>query len=261
MNRRQLIILLSGAITVPTFSANAQLANGMRRIGVLSGLAAEDPEGKVRVATFLRELQRLGWTDGRNVRIDIRWGGADAGKLREYAAELVGLAPDVLFATGTTSTAALVQATTDIPIVFSAVIDPVGAGYVESLARPGGNVTGFLLFEYRLSGKWLELLSEIAPGSTRVAVLRDHSQSVGIGQFAVIQAMAPSEKLELTTVNVRDAAEIERAVTAFARSTNSALIVTASALSIVIAILSSRSQPDTGCQRSIGNNYSSLAEA
>jgi len=154
-----------------------------------------------------------------------------------------------------------VQATTDIPIVFSAVIDPVGAGYVESLARPGGNVTGFLLFEYRLSGKWLELLSEIAPGSTRVAVLRDHSQSVGIGQFAVIQAMAPSEKLELTTVNVRDAAEIERAVTAFARSTNSALIVTASALSIVIAILSSRSQPDTGCQRSIGNNYSSLAEA
>ena len=179
----------------------------------------------------------MGWTDGRNVRIDTRWGAGNADDIRKYAAELVALAPDVILATGGATVAPLLQATRTVPIVFAIVPDPVGAGFVDSLARPGGNATGFMQFEYSLSGKWLELLKEIAPGVTRAAVLRDPAITAGIGQFAVIQSVAPSLGVEVSPINVRDAAEIERAVAAFARSPNGGLIVTASAL----AVRSSRS--------------------
>ena len=169
---------------------------------------------------FLQGLQQLGWTDGRNVRIDYRWGAGDADRFRRYAAELVALAPDVILASGSPSVAALQQVTRSVPIVFASVGDPVGAGYVASLARPGGNTTGFTVFEYGLSGKWLELLKEVAPGVRRAAVIRDAGVASGIGQFGAIQAMAPSVGMEVSPVNVRDAGEIERTVTAFARGPN-----------------------------------------
>jgi putative ABC transport system substrate-binding protein len=232
MRRRDVIALLGGSAAAWPLGARAQQPDRMRHIGVLSGLA-DDPEGQARVAAFRQELQRLGWTDGRNMRLDIRWGGGDAEFLRKLAAELVALAPDVLFSTGTASTGPLLQATRAVPIVFASVIDPVGAGFVESLARPGGNATGFLQFEYSLSGKWLELLREIAPGVKRAAVLRDHNLTAGIGQFAALQAVAPSGVVDFTTVNLLDHAEIERAVAAFTRYPDGGLIVTASALSIV----------------------------
>ena len=191
----------------------------MRRIGVLQGGGdADDPRSQARIAAFLQALQQLGWTDGRNVRIDNRWPAGDADKTRKYAAELVALAPDVILAIGAASMTPLLQATRTVPIVFVAVADPVGAGFVDSLSRPGGNATGFMLFEYSLSAKWLELLKQIAPGVTRAAVLRDPAITSGIGQFAVIQSVAPSVGVEVSPVNVRDAAEIERAVAAFARS-------------------------------------------
>ena len=203
----------------------------MRRIGVLMASAADDPESQARIAAFLQGLQQLGWTDGRNVRIDTRWATTDADDIRRHAAELVALAPDVILAaTGTATVAPLLQATRTVPIVFVQVIDPVGAGFVASLARPGGNATGFTIYEYGMSGKWLELLKEIAPRVTRAAVLRDPAIASGIGQFAAVQAVAPSLGVELSPVDVRDAGEIERAVTAFARSSNGGLIVTASAL-------------------------------
>ena len=195
--------------------------------------AADDPEAQARLAAFLQGLQQLGWTDGRNVRIDYRWAAGNADDIRKYAAELVALAPDVILAAGGSSVGPLLQATRTVPIVFAVVPDPVGAGFVDSLARPGGNATGFMQFEYSLSGKWLELLKEIAPGVTRAAVLRDPAITAGIGQFAVIQSVAPSLGVEVSPVNVRDAAEIERAVAAFARSANGGLIVTASALASV----------------------------
>jgi putative ABC transport system substrate-binding protein len=201
----------------------------MRYIGVLMGTAADDSESQARTAAFAQGLAQLGWVDGRNVRIDTRWATAD--DIRRHAAELAELAPDVILAaTGTLTVAPLLQATRTVPIVFVLVIDPVGAGFVASLARPGGNATGFTIFEYGMSGKWLELLKEIAPGVTRAAVLRDPAIASGIGQFAAVQALAPSLGVELSPVDVRDAAEIERAVTAFARSGNGGLIVTASAL-------------------------------
>ena len=178
----------------------------------------------------------MGWTIGRNVRIDTRWATANAAEIRRHAAELVALAPDVILASGTSTVGALLQATRTVPIVFPNVGDPVGAGFVDSLARPGGNATGFMAFEYSLSGKWLELLKEIAPGVTRVAVLRDSASPSGIGQFGVIQAVAPSLRVEVSPINVRDADEIERAVAAFARSSNGGLIVTAGAWRSVIAI-------------------------
>jgi putative tryptophan/tyrosine transport system substrate-binding protein len=203
----------------------------MRRIGVLMASAAGDWESQARVAAFLQGLQQLGWTDGRNVRIDTRWATTNADDLRRHAAELVALAPDVILAaTGTSTVAPLLQTTRTVPIVFVVVIDPVGAGFVASLARPGGNATGFTLFEYGMSGKWLELLKEIAPRVTRAAVLRDPTIASGIGQFGAVQAVAPSLGVELSPVDVRDAPEIERAVTAFARSGNGGLIVTASPL-------------------------------
>jgi putative ABC transport system substrate-binding protein len=205
----------------------------MRRVGVLINLAADDPESSARVTAFAQGLQQLGWTDGGNVRIEYRWGAGDAERIRKYATELVALAPDVMLATGIAAVAPLQQATRALPIVFVNVVDPVGAGLVANLARPGGNTTGFMLFEYGMSGKWLELLKEIVPRVTRVAVLRDPARAPGIGQFAAIQAVAPSFGVELSPVDVRDAGEIERAVTAFARSPNSGLIVTAGALTNV----------------------------
>ena len=224
--RRREFILAGGATIAWLLAAWAQQPK--RRIGVLMSMAADDPEGQARFAAFLDGLQKLGWTNGRNVRIDTRWPLGDGDRSRS-AEELVALAPDLILASASASVAALQRITRSVPIVFANVIDPVGAGFVASLARPGGNTTGFSAFEYSLSGKWLELLKEIAPNLTRAAVLRDPALAAGIGQFAAIQAMAPqSLGVELTTIDVRDPGEMERAITAFAREPNGGLIVTAS---------------------------------
>jgi ABC-type uncharacterized transport system substrate-binding protein len=233
VRRREFITLLGGTAVAWPLAARAQQSEHMRRIGVLNAQAADDPDAQTNMAAFLQGMQQLGWTDGRNVRIEHRWGAGNAANMRKYATELVGLAPDVILAPGATALAPLLQATSTVPIVFTIVPDPVGAGFVDNLARPRGNATGFMQFEYNLSGKWPELLRQIAPGVTRAAVLRDPAITAGIGQFAIIQAVAPSVGVEVSPVNVRDAAEIERAVTAFARTPNSGLIVTASALSAV----------------------------
>jgi len=234
MRRREFITLLGGAAAAWPLAARAQQPDQMRRIGVLTaGSAADDPDGQARGAAFLQGLQQLGWTDGRNIRIDYRSGASDADNMRKYAAELVALAPDVILASGTATMAPLLQATRTVPIVFAQVTDPVGAGFVDSLARPGGNATGFVLFEYAISGKWLELLKEVAPRVTRAGVIRDPAQTAGTAQFAAIQSVAPSLGVEISPVNVRDAAEIERSIAAFARTANGGLIVTASALSVV----------------------------
>ena len=205
MKRREFITLLGGAAAAWPLAARAQQGERMRRIGVLLPAAADDPEFQARVAAFLQGLAQLGWTIGRNVRIDTRWATANAADIRRHAAELAALAPDVILAPGASTVGPLLQATRTVPIVFPIVADPVGAGFVDSLARPGGNATGFMTFEYSLSGKWLELLKEIAPGVTRVAVLRDPAIASGIGQFAAIQAVAPSLGVEVNPVNVRDA--------------------------------------------------------
>jgi putative ABC transport system substrate-binding protein len=229
MKRRAFITLLGGAAVTWPLTARAQQGERMRRIGVLLPQDQDSPVGQARIAALLQELQRLGWT-GRNVRIDIRWAGADAEKIRKHAAELATLAPDVILANGSVVVAPLLQVTRTVPIVFVVVPDPVGAGFVDSLARPGGNATGFVQFEYGLSGKWLELLKEIAPRVTRAAILRDAAITAGTGQFGAIQSVAPSVGVEVSPVNIRDAGEIERAVAAFARSANGGLIVTGSAL-------------------------------
>jgi putative tryptophan/tyrosine transport system substrate-binding protein len=233
MKRRAFISLVGGAVAAPAMlwplAARAQQGERMRRIGVLMASAADDSENQARMAAFLQSLAQSGWIDGRNVRIDTRWATTNADDLRRHAAELAALAPDVILAaSGTSTVAPLLQATRTVPIVFVVVIDPVGAGFVASLARPGGNATGFLMFEYGLSGKWLELLKQVAPGVTRAAVLRDAAIASGIGQFAAVQAVAPSLGVELSPVDARDAPEIERAVTAFARSGDGGLIVTPS---------------------------------
>jgi putative ABC transport system substrate-binding protein len=232
VKRREFITLIGGAAAWP-LAARAQQGERMRHIGVLETLTAEDVEALARKAAFLQGLQQLGWTDGRNVRIEARGAQGDADQIRRHAAELVALAPDVILAGGTANVGPLLQATRTVPIVFVNVADPVGAGFVNSLARPGGNATGFIQFEYSLSGKWVELLKQIAPGVTRAAVLRDPAITAGIGQFAVIQAVAPSLGVEVSPVNVREAGEIERTVAAFAGASNGGLIVTASALSVV----------------------------
>ena len=230
LKRREFITLLGGGAAAWPLAARAQQpGERMRRIGVLVPQDQDNPAGQARIAALLQELQQLGWT-GRNVRIDIHWAGADAEKIRKHAAELATLAPDVILANGSVVVAPLLQATRTVPIVFVVVPDPVGAGFVDSLARPGGNATGFVQFEYGLSGKWLELLKEIAPRVTRAAVLRDASIPAGTGQFGAIQSVAPSVGVEVSPVNIRDAGEIERAVAAFARSANGGLIVTGSAL-------------------------------
>ena len=229
IERRKFIAALGGTAFAWPFAARAQQADRMRRVGVLDNRAADDPEGRARLAVFLQGLQELGWTDGRNVRVDYRWAAADADRYRKYAAELLALAPDVILANGSQSVAALLQTTRAVPIVFVNVVDPVGAGFVPSLARPGGNATGFTAFEYSMSGKLLELLKEIAPRVIRVAVLRDPTTANGVGQFAAIQGASSSFGMELNPIDVRDASEIERAVAAFARESNGGLIVTASA--------------------------------
>ena len=233
MRRREFVAVFGGAVAAWPLAAPAQQPEPIRRVGVLMSTAEDDTESKARIAAFLHGLQQSGWTEGRNVRIDIRWPAGDADRIRRYAAELVALAPDAILATGSATLGPLLQTTRDVPIVFVIVPDPVGAGFVESLARPGGNATGFLMFEYGITGKWVELLKQIAPGVTRVAVIRDPAITAGIGQFGAIQAVAPSLGVEVSPVNVRDAGEIEHAVTAFAGSSNGGLIVTASALAVV----------------------------
>ncbi len=225
MRRREFITLIGGVASWPVAARAQHAGERMRRIGVLLPAAADDAEFQAWVGAFLQALAQLGWTIGNNVRIDTRWATTNAADIRRHAAELAALAPDVILASGTSTVGPLLQATRTVPVVFPVVVDPVGAGFVDSLARPGGNATGFLLFEYSLSGKWLELLKEIAPGVTRVAVLRDPATPTGIGQFGVIQAVAPSLRVEVSPLNVRDAGEIERGVAAFARSSNGGLIL------------------------------------
>ena len=225
MKRREFITLLGGAAAAWPVAARAQQGEQVRRIGVLMYLPADDPEGQARYAALVQALTQLGWTEGRNLRIDTRWANAD--DIRSHAMELAALAPDILVAgTGTATAAPLLQATRTVPIVFVTVIDAVGAGFVASLAQPGGNATGFTIFEYSMSGKWLEVLKEIAPRVTRAAVLRDPAVASGIGQFGAVQIVAPSLGVQVTPVDVRDAGEIERALTAFAHGLNGGLIVT-----------------------------------
>jgi len=232
MKRREFIAMLGGAAAVP-LAARAQQAERVRRIGVLMNLAADDPESRARNAAFLQGLHQLGWSDGRNLRIDYRWAAGDADRYRTYAAELIALAPDVILAAGGNTVQPLQQATRTVPIVFVQVIDPVGRGLVASLARPGRNATGFTSFEYGLSGKWLELLKQIAPRVTRAAVLRNPTTPAGAGQLGAIQAVAPSFGVELSQVDTRDAGEIERAVATFARGSNGSLIVVVDAFAAV----------------------------
>jgi putative ABC transport system substrate-binding protein len=230
MRRRKFIGALGSAAAAWPLAARAQQAGRMRRVGVLMTTAADDPDSQARIAAFQQGLQQLGWTDGHNVRVDTRWAAGDPNRFRQYAAELIALAPDVILANSSQSVAALLQATRVVPIVFVGIADPVGAGFVDSLARPTGNATGFALFEYGISGKWLELLKQIAPQVTRAAVIRDAAIAAGAGQFGAIQAVAPMLGVEVSPINVRDAGEIERAITGFARSSNDGLIVTASSL-------------------------------
>ena len=229
--RREFITVLGGAAAAWPLAARAQ--QRVRRIGVLMSTGADGSEGQARVAAFLHGLQQLGWTDGHNARIDTRWGGGNAEQIRKHVAALVTFGPDVILAIGTQTTGPLLEATRIIPIVFVQVADPVGAGFVESLAQPGGNATGFANFEYGISGKWLELLKEIAPHLTRVAVLRDPSVASGTGQLGAIQSVAPSFAVELTSIDLRSAGGLESALTAFARKATGGLIVTAGNLGLV----------------------------
>ena len=233
--RKFLATLLGGAVAAWPLAARAQQAERVRRIGLFTNLAADDAESQARNAAFLQALQQLGWTNGANVRIDFRFGAGDAERNRRYASELVALAPDVIVATGSPVVEPLRQATRSVPIIFLQITDPVGAGLVASLARPGGNITGFTNYEYSMSGKWLELLKEAAPRLTRLAVLREAGSVSGIGQLAAIQAMAPSLAVEVRPADVRDADEIERGISEFARGSHGdrGLIVTASGLAII----------------------------
>jgi len=227
MRRRDFITLLGGTAAWP-LAAGAQQSERMRRIGVLMNTVSDDAEGQARLAAFHQGLQQLGWTLGQNARIEVRWGAFDTNSSRRYAAELVGLSPDVILASASAAMGALQQTTRTVPVVFVNIVDPVGAGFVESLARPGGNATGFTNFEYGLSGKWLELLKEIAPSVARAGVLRDSTVGSGIGQYAIIQAVAPSLGVELRPIESHDTSEIERAIVAFARLPNGGLIVVGS---------------------------------
>jgi putative tryptophan/tyrosine transport system substrate-binding protein len=233
VRRRDFIKVICVSATAWPLTARGQQPEGMRRIGVLMPYAANDAQAQARYAGFLQGLQQLGWTVGRNIQIDYRWSAGSADEIRKDVAELIALAPDVIFTAGSAGLATLLQATHNVPIVFVIVTDPVGAGYVESLARPGGNATGFLSYEYPISGQWLKLLKEIAPGVTRAAVIRDPAMAAGIGQWSVILALAPLVGVEVRPVNVNDPDEIERAVTNFARFGNAGLIVTGSALTVL----------------------------
>jgi putative ABC transport system substrate-binding protein len=233
MRRREFITLVGGAAVAWPLAARAQQPEQVRLIGVLMNRAASHPEGQVEMAAFQQALQQLGWTNGGNTRIDVRWGENDADRDSRYAAELIALTPDIFLAAGTLSVSVLQHVTRTLPIVFVNVADPIGAGLVNSLARPGGNITGFMLFEYSLSEKWLELLKQIAPSVTRVAVLRNPATPAGIGQFGAIQGAAQSFGVEVSPVSVSDAGEIERTIAAFALSANGGLIVTGSASATV----------------------------
>jgi putative ABC transport system substrate-binding protein len=227
MHRRDFITLLGGAAAAWPLASRAQQAEQrVRRIGVLNSLAEDDPESVARRAAFEDALKQLGWTNGGNLRIDYRSAGNDPELIRKFVAELVASKPDVILNSGSIVVGPMVQATRDIPIVFLQVIDPVGSGLIKSMAQPGGNVTGFMQFEYSLAGKWLELLKEIAPNVSRVAVIRDATRTPGIGQFAVIQAMAPPQRMELSPINAGDPAEMERGIAALARIANAGLVVT-----------------------------------
>jgi len=254
MRRRAFLVGLAGAAACPVASW-AQQAERMRRIGVLMPAAVDDLDAQDRIAAFQRTLQQLGWTNGGNVRIDYRWSTSDAEAMRKNAADLVALGPDVILANGSASMGPLLQTTRTVPIVFVTVADPVGAGYVNSLARPGGNATGFVLYEFGIGAKWLELLKEIAPRVTRAGVVRDASISAGVGQFAAIQSVAPSFGVELTPINVSDATEIERAIADFARGSNGGLVVTGGPLAVthrnLIATLAARHKLPTVCFRRI----------
>ena len=232
MRRREFITLLSVAAAWP-LAAGAQQSERMRRLGILHGNSADDEVSQARNTAFLKVLQDRGWTVGRNVQIETRWAAGDADRISKFATEFATLAPDVISATGTPTVAALLRATRTVPIVFATVPDPVGAGFVDSLAKPGGNATGFMVYDYSLAAKWLDLLKRIAPATTRAAVLRDSASSSGIGQWAAIQTAAPSLGVELTPVNVADMGEIERSVGAFARAPNGGMIVTGSSLTVV----------------------------
>jgi putative ABC transport system substrate-binding protein len=225
MRRREFIALLGSTAVVWPFTARAQQGGRMRRIGVLMSYAADDPAGQARLLAFAQELAQSGWIDGRNVRIDVRWSAVDPERIRSYAAELVALAPDVILATGSAIVGSLLQATRSVPIVFVQIGEPVGAGFVQTLPRPGGNATGFMLYEYGIGAKWLELLKEIAPGVKRVAFLQTLSALAGPGQFGAMQGSAPSLGVEVHPIRVGDAGEFERAITAFAHSSNGGLIV------------------------------------
>src|SRR5262245_29896336 len=233
IGRRELLAALGGAAAAWPLAARAQQGEQVRRIGVLMNVAADDPEAPARVGAFSQGLAELGWTIGRNVRIDYRWYAGSADAARKYAAELLALAPDVMLASGTLGVTAIQQVARPVPIVFTLVADPVGAGFVNSLARPGGNATGFMLFEYSLSAKWLELLKEIAPRMTRAAVIRDQTNPAGTAQFGAIQALAPSLGVQLSPINVRNANEIESGIATFARTLNGGLIITGSAAATV----------------------------
>jgi putative ABC transport system substrate-binding protein len=263
LHRREFISLLGGAAAAWPLAARAQQPERVRRIGVLPGVATEaDSDARARDAVFRQALQQLGWTEGRNVRYEYRSrSSSNVDLARRYATELVALGPDVILAGGGTNVAALQRATRTIPIVFAGLNDPVGAGFVESLARPGGNTAGFTAFEYGLSTKWVELLKEIAPGVTRVGVLREQGSSVGIGLWAAMQGAAPSLGMELRPIGARDASDIERGVAAFARGPNGGLIVTVGGLSIMHRDLISTLANNTNCPRSIRSATSSPAAA
>jgi putative tryptophan/tyrosine transport system substrate-binding protein len=233
MRRRDFLGVMGGAAVAWPFAARAQQPERMKRIGVLMNSRSDNLDSQTNLAAFLQVLQQSGWTDGQNVRIETRWGGGETDTIGKRARELVALTPDIILSTGNVAMPPLLRATRTVPIVFVSVADPVGAGYVESMARPGGNVTGFIQFEYSLSGKWVELLKEIAPGMKRAAVLRDPDISAGIGQFAVIQSVAPTVGLDVSPVNVQEASVIERSIAGFARIPNGGLIVTASALTVL----------------------------
>jgi putative ABC transport system substrate-binding protein len=251
--RREFLTLLGGAAAWP-LTARAQQREPMRRVGGLMTLSADDVIGQTRVAALLQGLQQAGWEVGRNLRIELRSSGANPEDIRKQAGELVALAPDVIVANGSAAAGPLLEATRSVPIVFAIVPDPVGAGYVDSLARPGGNATGFTSFEYGIGGKWLELLKEIGPGLTQAAVIRDPAISAGLGQWGAIQSAAPSLGLEVIPVNVRDANEIERGIAAFARKSNGGLVVSGSARvvahrNLVIALAARHKLPAVYPQR------------
>ncbi len=233
MRRRDLIKVIAGSAIAWPFTTPAQQLNRIRRIGVIVPATSDDAEFQTWVGAFLQALAQTDWTIGRNIRVDVRWATADPANIRKQAAELAAMGPDVIVAGGASTTGPMLQATHSVPLVFATVVDPVGAGFVDSLARPGGNATGFLLYEYSLSGKWLDLLKQIAPGVTRVAVLRDPTTPSGSGQFAAIQSVAPSLGVEISPVNMRDADGIESAIAAFARTPNDGMILTGSSPSIL----------------------------